>query len=138
VEHGDNYCVSGQARTSASLTWKNVWMIPAREMDQVCRSSQVASMFGTGSRTPSGLVVVAPRRLGPPAMPVPYFLRPVVEAFMLLMLDVGHDLTLGRGVAAQLVGISTRGARPRFFRSLRNKRLAAFLTRRLCTRTSRT
>src|SRR4051812_30935168 len=31
-------------------------------------------------------------------------LRPVVEAFVLAMLDAGHDLPLGRGIAAQLVG----------------------------------
>src|SRR5271166_5001227 len=30
--------------------------------------------------------------------------RPVVEAFVLAMLDAGHDLPLGRGIAAQLVG----------------------------------
>src|SRR5437762_5621239 len=34
--------------------------------------------------------------------------------------------------------MSTRGARPCFLRSLRNRRLAAFLSRRLWTRTSRT
>ena len=31
-------------------------------------------------------------------------LRPVVEAFVLPVLDAGHDLTLGRSIAAQLVG----------------------------------
>jgi hypothetical protein len=31
-------------------------------------------------------------------------LRPVVKAFVLPMLDTGHDLPLGGGVAAQLVG----------------------------------
>jgi hypothetical protein len=31
-------------------------------------------------------------------------LRPIVEASTLPMLDAGHDLTLGRGVIAQLVG----------------------------------
>src|SRR5271166_1190178 len=30
--------------------------------------------------------------------------RPVVEALVLAMLDAGHDLPLGRGIAAQLVG----------------------------------
>jgi hypothetical protein len=30
--------------------------------------------------------------------------HPVVEAFMLAMLDPQHDFTLGRGIAAQLVG----------------------------------
>src|SRR5438105_15025647 len=63
---------------------------------------------------------------------------PVIETFVLPMLDRGHDLPLASGVALQLVGDSTRGARPRFLRSLRNRRLAAFLSRRLWTRTSRT
>src|SRR5271165_6888128 len=48
---------------------------------------------------------------------------------------------ISRLAAAQLRSlsvISTRGARPCFFSSLRNKRLAAFLSRRLWTRTSRT
>jgi hypothetical protein len=31
-------------------------------------------------------------------------LRSVVEALVLAVLDVGHDLTLGRGIAAELVG----------------------------------
>src|SRR5208282_5594373 len=31
-------------------------------------------------------------------------LRPVIEAFVLAVLDAGHDLSLGRGVAFQLVG----------------------------------
>src|SRR5271166_6173388 len=51
-----------------------------------------------------------PRRLEPLHDPLSSsrrlvgILGPVVDAFVLPMLDAGHDLTLGRGVAAQLVG----------------------------------
>ena len=51
-----------------------------------------------------------PRRLEPLHDPLSSsgrlvgILRPVVEAFVLPMLDAGHDLTLGRSVAAKLVG----------------------------------
>jgi hypothetical protein len=65
-------------------------------------------------------------------------LRPVVEAFLLQMLDAGHDPRLGRGVAAQLVGDQHPRHWSLLLQDLRNKRLAAFLSRRLCTGTSRT
>ena len=51
-----------------------------------------------------------PRRLEPLHDPLSSsgrlvgILRPVVEAFVLPVLDAGHDLTLGRDVAAELVG----------------------------------
>jgi len=51
-----------------------------------------------------------PRRLEPLNDPLSSsrwlvrILRPIIEALVLPMLDAGHDLPLGRGVAAQLVG----------------------------------
>src|SRR6478736_7894328 len=56
---------------------------------------------------------------------------PVIEALVLPMLDPGHDLPLGSGVAPQLVGDEhTRGSTC-FLKSLRNRRLAASLSRPL-------
>ena len=72
--------------------------------------------FGYGGRNVGDLIMGRqkplrlPRRLEPLHDPLSSsgrlvgVLRPVVEAFVLPVLDAGHDLTLGRGVAAELVG----------------------------------
>jgi hypothetical protein len=64
---------------------------------------------------------------------------PVVEALVLPMLDRGHDLPLGSGVALQLVGDEhTRGSTLLLEELAEQAFLAASLSRRLWTRTSRT
>jgi hypothetical protein len=54
-------------------------------------------------------------------------LRPVVEAFMLPVLDAGHDLTLGRGVAAQLVGDQHPRCPPLLLQQFAEQALGGFL-----------
>src|SRR5208337_619807 len=60
--------------------------------------------------------------------------RPVVEALVLAMLDAGHDLPLGRGIAAQLVGDQHPRRSPLLLQKLAQQAfggLLAFLSRRL-------
>ena len=74
-----------------------------------------------------------PRRLEPRHDPFPSsgrlvrILRPVVEAFVLPMLDAGHDLTLGRSVAAELVGNQHARRSPLLFQELAEQAFGGLL-----------
>lgn len=61
-------------------------------------------------------------------------LGPVVQPFVLPVLNAGQDRLLGSGVAGQLVGDHDTGGRICFLSSLRSKRSAAALSRRLWTK----
>ncbi len=54
-------------------------------------------------------------------------LRPVVEAFVLPVLHAGHDLALGRGVAAQLVGDQHTRRSPLLLQELAEQALGGLL-----------
>jgi len=56
---------------------------------------------------------------------------------VLPVLDPGHNLPLGRGIALQLVGDEHTRSSTLLSEELRNRRLAAFLSRRLSWSTAR-
>ncbi len=74
-----------------------------------------------------------PRRLEPLHDPLSSpgwlvrILRPVVEAFVLPVLDAGHDLTLGRSVAAELVGDQHAGRSPLLLQELAEQAFGGLL-----------
>ena len=70
-----------------------------------------------------------PRRLDPLSSSgrVVGILRPVVEAFVLPVLDVGQDLTLGRSIAAELVGDQHAGRSPLLLQELAEQALGGLL-----------
>ena len=74
-----------------------------------------------------------PRRLEPLHDPLSSsgrlvgILRPVVEAFVLPMLDAGHDVTLGRSVAAELVGNQHARRSPLLLQELAEQALGGLL-----------
>src|SRR3954454_7361250 len=63
-------------------------------------------------------------------------LGPVVETLVSAVLDTRHQLLLRRTATAELVDDHARGARHWRFSSLRSRRVAARLSRRLWTSTS--
>ena len=122
--------------TSAQVV--NAWLRASRRCLGWAADENVGDLI-MGGKKPLHL----PRRLEPLHDPIASsrrlvgILRSVIEAFVLL-LDATHDLALGGRIAFRLSVISTRGARPCFVSSFHNRRLAAFLSRRLWTGTSRT